>query len=187
MLRNAAVFFKEFILHPRQLGSAFSSSGFLKRRIVRIADLANACVVVELGPGNGGTTRAILDAMNSDAKLLSIELSQNLYELNSQIDDPRYLAHRGDARDLVEILAEYRLPQPTIVISGIPFSTIDADVGTRIIQTIHQQLTPGGKFVAYQVSSRVDQLNGCFNEDQRSVEWEWLSIPPLRVWCWTKA
>lgn len=180
------VFFKEFILHPRQLGSGVSSSVALKRRIVRMAKLADASVVVELGPGHGGTTRAILDSMGSDTTLLSIELSARLFELNNEIKDPRYIAHQGDARNLAGILAGHQLSRPNVVISGIPFSTIDHVIGSGIIQMIHQHLLPGGRFVAYQLSSQVDRLNTFFSEDQRVIETEWLNLPPLRVWCWTK-
>ena len=39
------------------------------------AGLGTAKLVVELGPGVGGTTHAILRAMPSDARLLSIEIN----------------------------------------------------------------------------------------------------------------
>ena len=71
-VKSAMVFLREFLRNPRQLGSIIPSSGFLKRRILAAADLTNASVVVELGPGNGGTTRSILSALPANAKLLSI-------------------------------------------------------------------------------------------------------------------
>ncbi len=184
-ISDAVFFFTQFIKNPRQLGSVIPSSGFLKKRIIRNAGLSAANVVVELGPGSGGTTRAFLKAMSPQARLLSIELNEALYQLASGVTDPRYTAHHGDATRLDDILRQYGLPAPDVVISGIPFSTMDPQIGATLISTIQQQLAPGGRFVAYQVNGQVDRLNTFFGDD-KTVEVEFLNIPPLRVWCWRK-
>ena len=57
------LFLRGFIQRPTEVGSIIPSSRFLERRVVRIAEVASAHVVVELGPGTGGTTRALLRAM----------------------------------------------------------------------------------------------------------------------------
>ncbi len=183
---DAVIFLTEFIKNPRQLGSVIPSSVFLKRRIIKAASLTSARTIVELGPGSGGTTRAILDAMPQDARLLSIELNPGLFRLGQRIDDPRYTAHHGDASDLDSILAQYQLAPPDAVISGIPFSCMDRSVATTLLQLIHQQLSTDGRFVAYQLSRRVDELNQFYRADRRTEEFEWLNIPPLRVWSWQK-
>lgn len=185
-VKSALVFLGEFVRNPRQLGSIIPSSGFLKQRIVAAAELKSASVIVELGPGNGGTTRSILKAMPSGATLLSIELNEGLYALTRDISDPRYIAHHGDASGLSDILRQHQLNQPDVVISGIPFSCMDPDTGRSILHTIKQELTAGGRFVAYQVSAKVDELNTYYPADRRSVTWEWLNVPPLRVWRWQK-
>lgn len=180
------LFLKEFIRHPTQLGSVIPSSGYLKRRIISNAQTADAKVIVELGPGNGGTTQTILDDMPADAKLLCIELNPQLYKLVSGISDARFIAHHGDACDIESILQTYNLANPDVVISGIPFSCMEKEVGSALIEKIHSLLTPGGRFVAYQVNPRVSQLNTFFDQTFKTVETEWLNIPPLRVWRWQK-
>lgn len=184
-ISDRVVFFTQFVKNPRQLGSVIPSSGFLTRRIIRNARLSAAKVVVELGPGNGGTTRDFLKAMSQDARLLSIELNGGLYELASSVKDPRHIAHHGDASKLPDILQHYGLRAPDVVISGIPFSTMSPTVGTQLLETIYKQLAPGGRFVAYQVNGQVDRLNSFFG-DNKTLEIELLNIPPLRVWCWQK-
>src|SRR5712691_11531137 len=83
------VFFQEFLKNPRQIGSITPSSSFLERRIVQIAGIASARLVVELGAGTGGTTRAILDAMGPDARLLVVEINRHFAALLARIGDPR--------------------------------------------------------------------------------------------------
>ena len=184
---GALVFLGEFIKHPMQLGSVIPSSGYLKRRIVRNAEIASAKVIVELGPGNGGTTRAILEHMQDDARLLSIELNTGLYKLLTEFSDPRLVVHNGDASEIESILQTYGLAMPDVVISGIPFSCMDRTIGTTLIEKIHSILQPGGRFVAYQVNPRVSELNTFFAPEEKTVETEWLNVPPLRVWRWRKS
>ncbi len=183
---DAVTFFNQFVKNPRQLGSVIPSSRFLIERIINNARLTSAKVVVELGPGNGGTTRGFLAAMKPTSRLLSIELNEDLHELSGNLDDHRCIAHHGNAADLPEILRHYGLGAPEVIISGIPFSTMAPDLGSLIIENIYRQLAPNGRFVAYQVSSQVDKLNTFFG-DNKSIEIEFLNIPPIRVWCWQKS
>jgi phosphatidylethanolamine/phosphatidyl-N-methylethanolamine N-methyltransferase len=178
-------FFQEFLKHPDQLGSIIPSSRFLERRLVEAAGIAAAKTIVELGPGTGGTTRAILRAMPQHAKLLSIELNPELQALVSRIEDDRLIAHLGSAHGLKEIISMYGLAAPDVVVSGIPFSTMSHNSGSRILEAISSMLAPGGRFVAYQVSARVDSLCRPFLGLAR-VNVELLNIPPVRVYRWEK-
>ena len=178
-------FFQEFLKHPYQIGSVIPSSRFLEYRIVEAAGISSAKTIVELGPGCGGTTRAILRAMSMHARLLSIEINTHLHDLVSRIGDNRLIAHLGSAHGLKEIISMYRLGAPEVVISGIPFSTMSHILGTQILETISSALAPGGRFVAYQVSKRVASLSLPFL-GPGYVEVEFLNIPPMRVYRWEK-
>ena len=90
-------FLKGFLQKPKEVGSIIPSSRFLERRIVRCAGVRDARVVVELGPGTGGTTRALLRAMRPDARLLAIEISPRFVRLLHRERDSRLLPHLGSA------------------------------------------------------------------------------------------
>ena len=149
------------------------------------AGIRSAKVVVELGPGTGGTTRAILRTIGQEARLLTIELNPHLHALVSRIGDPRLIPHLGDARELGGIISSHALNPPDAVISGIPFSTIAPQVGHQILEAIHSALAPGGRFVAYQVNRRVATLSRLFPEPDEA-QFELLNIPPLRIFRWEK-
>jgi phosphatidylethanolamine/phosphatidyl-N-methylethanolamine N-methyltransferase len=180
-----SVFFHEFLKHPLQIGSIIPSSRFLERHIIEVAGVRSATTIVELGPGTGGTTRAILRAMAPHAKLLSIEINPNFHALVSCMEDDRLIAHLGNAHGLKEIIYMYGLGVPEVVISGIPFSTMSHSSGSQILETISSVLGPGGRFVAYQVSKRVASLCQPFFGPGR-VEMELFNIPPMRVYRWEK-
>ena len=185
LINGRLALFQEFLKHPLQIGSIISSSRFLEYRVVEAAGINSARTIVELGPGTGGTTRAILKAMAKFSKLLSIEINPHLHTLVSRIDDDRLIAHLGNANGLKEILTMYGLNSPEVLISGIPFSTMSQSSGSKILETISSVLAPGGRFVAYQESKRVACLcKPILGPGQMEVEL--FNIPPLRVYRWKK-
>ncbi len=180
------LFIQNFFQRPTEVASIIPSSRFLERRVVRCADVATAHTVVELGPGTGGTTRALLRAMRPDAKLLAIEINPRFtHNIRKSIVDPRLIVHTGSATDIREALEEHALPAPDVVLSGIPFSTMPRSLGIEIIQSAHDVLEPDGLFVAYQVRDRVEIL-GRQVFGKAKVQTELLNVPPMRVYRWQK-
>lgn len=179
------LFIQQFLRHPLQIGSVIPSSRFLEQRIVEAAELDSARLVVELGPGTGGTTRAILRALPPAATLLSIDINPHFLAMVARIEDKRLIPHLGSACDLDGILSSYHLPAPDAVISGIPFSTMDRRLGSCIIETVRAVLLPEGRFVAYQASDRVVSLCQPILGTGESTT-VLLNIPPMQVHRWEK-
>ncbi len=182
---NGFSFLKAFLKHPALVGSIIPSSRFAKRRLVTAVDMTKAKLVLELGPGTGGTTQAFLDAMPKNSKLLAIEIMPEFVSLLKDLPDPRLIVHQGSAEHIREALKLHRLAKPQIVISGIPFSTMPPEVAQRIIKEIWSCLAPGGKFVAYQFRGQVSLL-GSKLLGKPKVEVEFLNVPPIRVYQWQK-
>jgi phospholipid N-methyltransferase len=178
-------FLQGFLKRPQQVGSVIPSSRYLERRVLERAGVERARTVVELGPGTGGTTRAILRALPHEGRLLCVELNPDFVRVLETNPDPRLLVHEGGAQDLAEILASYDLPAPETVISGIPFSTISTALGLSIVETVRGVLAPGGCFVAYQVRGRVGELGREVFGPAR-IRLELRNLPPMRVYRWEK-
>ncbi len=179
-------FLRGFLREPQQVGSIIPSSRFLERRVVTLAGVATARVVVELGPGTGGTTAAILQSLPRSSTLLAIEIDPKFVALLRRNSDPRLVVHQGSATDLLGILDQYELDSAQAVISGIPFSTMSSEVGRRVIEQIEQSLSPGGFFVAYQIRDRVASLGRpVFDvvESWREVR----NFPPARIFRFHKS
>ncbi len=177
-------FLKGFLDRPKEVGSILPSSRWMERRITRTAEIDHADVVVELGPGTGGTTKALLQAMRPDATLLAIEINPDFCELlRSTIDDPRLIVHHGSAAEIPEALEKNGLGAPDAVLSGIPFSTMPKDVGLAILRSVQESLAPGGRFVAYQFRDVVHTL-GRRVFGKATIQLELLNVPPMRVYRW---
>jgi len=168
------------------VGSVIPSSRFMERRIIEYSMLNDARVVVELGPGTGGTTRALLEHMRPDARLVAIDLDPRFTAIVSGIDDPRLIAHTGSAAELQSILRQHGLEHCDRVISGIPFSTMPAELGRSIMQAIRDNLTDDGAFVAYQFRAEVARLAEPVFGAHKQTDLVTLNIPPMRIWRWNK-
>lgn len=182
---NGLAFFLGFLRNPEQVGSVIPSSRYLENRIIQAAGLEHARVAVELGPGTGGTSRAFLRVMPEKSYLLNIELEQQFIPLLDEIGDRRLINHCGSARDIEEILLHYGLPEPDVVISGIPFSTMPQELGQAIIRAVWQSLAPGGRFVAYQFRGQVADI-GSDLLGPPDVDMALFNAPPMRVYTWRK-
>lgn len=184
---DRAAFLLEFLRHPRQIGAVVASSSFVEDRLVRASGATSARTIVELGPGTGGTTRALLRAMSADARLLAIDLSPIFCRrIATRLRDARLAVQRGSAEHVAEFLDAWRLPRADAILSGIPFSTMPPAVADRIARAIAAALAPGGRFVAYQVRADVARyVTPYLGEPVRHLEWR--NVPPVRVFTWTRA
>lgn len=178
-------FLQGFLKRPKEVGSIIPSSRFLEREVVRTAVSRDARTIVELGPGTGGTTRAVLRAMSPQAKLLSIEINPRFAHLLRRMPDPRLTVHEGSASEIMQALAQHRLPPADAILSGIPFSTMSRPLGLEILRSVHDALVPGGIFVAYQVRDRVEDL-GRVVFGSPHVKTVILNVPPMRIYRWRK-
>jgi len=179
-------FFKGFLRNPKEVGSVIPSSRFLTRRVLRCGDVESARVIVELGSGTGVLTREILRRMPSDARLLAIEINPEFIEhLRRKISDPRLSLYHGSAADMEKALEQIGCESADLVVSGIPFSTLERGLGRRTLEAAKRVLAPSGRFVAYQFRSHVRRMaEPLFGPAE--IHPELLNLPPMRVYVWRR-
>lgn len=175
------LFAKNFIKHPKMLGSLIPSSRFLIRQLLEPIDWANTDLIVEYGPGVGTITTEVLEQMRPNAQMVVIETNEDFVEyLRNTIDDPRLHVVHGSAADVERLLAERNLGKPDYIISGIPFSTMPHEVCEAIARATHDTLKPSGQFLVYQFSPAIMQyLDGVFGRIERGAEV--LNVPPAKL------
>ncbi len=172
-LRNGRwLFASNFFKHPGMLGSIIPSSRFLVERLLSPMDWSRARVVVEYGPGVGTVTRALLDRMPADGRLLAIELNADFADyLRREIRDPRLTVVQGSAADLGAELDRLGWPAADYAVSGIPFSTMPEGIRDSILRATREHLQPDGEFLVFQFSDRVRRhLERTFPEVRREFE-----------------
>lgn len=182
-----ALFFREFLRHPSMIGSIIPSSRRTIEAMLAPVDWARTRLFVEYGPGVGTFCPTILDRLAPDATLLVIDTNPVFIDyLRRKFTDSRFVAVHGSATDVVEIIAAHGFEQADYILSGLPFSTLPAGVGTTIAAATHEALRPGGSFLVYQYSAFVLRLiDPLFASIDR--DFEWLNIPPCNLFWAQKA
>jgi len=183
--RQSLEFFKGFLKNPREVGSVIPSSRFLTRRTLDCGDISQARLIVELGPGTGVLTRHALERMRPDAKLVAIEISADFVELlRKELPDPRLYIHHGSATEIEAALAKVGETKADLVMSGIPFSTLEHGVGFATLQAARRVLSRDGRFVAYQFRSRVKDFGEPVFGARAETHSGFWNVPPMKIYVW---
>jgi phospholipid N-methyltransferase len=113
------LFARNFLKHPRMLGSVIPSSRFLVNEMLGEVDWDRARVIVEYGPGVGTFTHKILKRLHPDGILVAIEMNTDFVSfLQRGAADPRLHLVHGSAADVGSILQRLGRGKADYIISG---------------------------------------------------------------------
>jgi len=181
-MKKTLAYIKNFI-KDKHVASITPSSKFCVRRVCKHIDFTEPRTIVEFGPGTGVYTRYILQNLLPGSTLHALELNENFVEELKKIPNKILHVHHAGAGELATILDEDENAQGSIdyIISGIPFSFLDEDERSAILDMSYRYLKQGGLFLAYQTSGHLKKpLQNHF--DELSTEYEMLNIPPMVVY-----
>ncbi|MBU2753617.1 phosphatidylethanolamine N-methyltransferase [Acidithiobacillus sp. CV18-2] len=172
-------FTREFFRDPRGIGALFPSSPFLARRMAGLVPSGEGAVV-ELGPGLGPVTHALLEGGIAKTDLILIERSANMVQHLRQ-EFPGVEVIHGDAAELATLIGD-RLPVRAIV-SSLPLRTIPPKIVGRILGEFPKCARRGTAFIqfTYHPLHSCTGLSGKFTHQRASYVWR--NLPPARVDC----
>jgi len=133
--------------------------------------------VVEYGPADGVITKHILPHLPKDAKLIAIERNGDFFSRLAKIKDPRFHPVHGDVRDVAAHLKRFDVDKADRIVSGIPFSYLAPREREELLAWTADRLNPGGRFVAYQVTTHLIPLLKDYFKRVKT-EFELRNIPP---------
>jgi phospholipid N-methyltransferase len=139
------VFLREFLRRPGQLGTCFTSTRALSRKMVEGLALERARAVVELGPGPGPVTEQIVARVPRSCWFLAVEQNPELAAVLRQ-RFPRVRVATDDAANLEALCARDGIGPGELdaVISGIPFLLLAEPAQRRLLGVVARMLKPGG-------------------------------------------
>jgi phospholipid N-methyltransferase len=168
-------FLKAFAANPRQVGAILPTSRQAVRDMLDMGDVPGARLVVELGAGTGSQTGEILARLGPDAKLIALEIDEGLAELlRGRYDDPRLQVVCGSAADLDEHLGADRAD---VIVCALPFTSLDAGLRRRILESLPKALAAGGVALVIQYSPLIQsELRRLFPTVRRRISP--MNVPP---------
>ena len=148
-LREHMLMASRFLRSPRTVGAVSASSRALAEAMVLRIPTDHPVTVVELGPGTGAFTRAIVERIARGSRFLAIDLEQPFVDRIRRCW-PQVEAVCASAEDLERLVAERELGPVDHIISGLPFASIPVSVTRAILDGIEHTLRPGGTFTTFQ-------------------------------------
>ncbi len=140
-------FFREALRNFRTTGSIAASSPALVNKLVDPLPTNRPLVIVELGPGDGCVTRAILEKVHGESQITAFEINDAFVVKLNQIQEPRLRVLGIGAERLTEFFAAGSVDY---VVSSLPLSMIDKATKERILRQAQLVLRPEGQFLQYQ-------------------------------------
>jgi len=137
--------------------------------------------VIELGPGSGPVTEALLKRGLPPDRLLAIEKSPRLAALLRQ-RFPAIRVVEGDAGQMDEILFEQTgVRHAGAVVSSLPLRSFPRALEELVTRKIHEVLKPGGCWVQFTYHTYKRKINGSEPFDFDSTKYIFWNLPPARV------
>jgi phospholipid N-methyltransferase len=148
-LREHILMASRFLRNPRTVGAVSASSRAMARMMVANIPTERPVKVIELGPGTGAFTSAIVKRIAPGSRVLAIELEET-FAKQLRRRWPSVETVCASAVDLEEIVSARQLAPVDHVVSGLPFASLRVDEITAILDGIQHTLRPGGTFTTFQ-------------------------------------
>ena len=173
-------FLRGLIASPKGVGAIAPSSPGLARALAAQTDPARPGSVLELGPGTGVVTEALIERGFAPERITAIEYDPDFAARVSE-RCPGVNVIQGNAFDLTRTLGEANGTSYTAVISGIPLLNWPMAQRRDLIEDAFRRLQPGAPFVqfSYGLTPPVPECKGF---TVRRTALIWANIPPARVW-----
>lgn len=179
-------FFKGWIDKPKAVGSIIPTSSITARRMASVIDTGSGLPVLELGPGTGVITKAILARGVKPQDLYTVEYSEDFVRhLQKQFDGINII--HGDAFDLDATLGDKRGMTFDSVISGVPLLNFPVARRIRYIEDLLDRIPAGRPIVqlTYGPLSPVPAGKGDYTVEH--FDFVLRNIPPTQLWIYRRA
>ena len=174
-------FIRSWIEKPLSTGAVMPSSRVLARAMARYVDPRSQGPVIELGPGTGPVTQALVRQGVDPGRLILVEFNPDFCRL-LRTRYPAATVVQGDAYRLRSLLESYIDEPAAAVVSGLPLVTKPLRTRVRLISDAMTLLVTGAPFVQFTYAMLPPipkELSGVRAESSELI---WMNLPPARVW-----
>jgi phosphatidylethanolamine/phosphatidyl-N-methylethanolamine N-methyltransferase len=178
-------FFRTWIEKPLSMGAVTPSGKALARTMAEYVDPNSNGPIVELGPGTGPVTEALVARGIDPARLVLVEFDPTFCRLLRK-RYPQATIVQGDAYRLRALLKSVLRNPAAAVVSGLPLFTKPLKMRLRLLQEAFGLMAAGAPFVQFTYAAyspiprRLERVNS------EASERIWTNIPPARVWVYRK-
>ncbi|MBY5769672.1 phospholipid N-methyltransferase PmtA [Rhizobium leguminosarum] len=178
-------FFRGMMQGPKTVGSIVPTSSITAKRMASVVDIHSGLPVLELGPGTGAITKAILGRGVRPENLVAIEYSTDFHK-HLQRSYPGVHFINGDAFDLQSTLGSFSGLTFDSVVSGIPLLNFPMAKRISLLESLLDRLPAGRPMVqiSYGAISPI-----AANPDRYHIQhfdFVMRNIPPAQLWIYKR-
>lgn len=179
-------FLRSWIEHPLKTGAVAPSGKHLARALAAAVDLSVPGPVIELGPGTGVVTEALVERGLPQERILAIEFNPDFVTLLRK-RFPRATILNGDAYAVGDLARTVTNEKCAAAVSSLPLFTEPPEKRVRMVTACFDLMAPGSPFVQFSyalVSPVPKHIPGMVVSIS---DWILLNVPPARVWTYRRA
>jgi phosphatidylethanolamine/phosphatidyl-N-methylethanolamine N-methyltransferase len=178
-------FFKGWMDKPKAVGAILPTSSVAARKMASVIEPASGRPVLELGPGTGVITRAILERGVAPEKLFSIEFSTDFVR-HMKAEFPEVNVIQGDAFNLDEALGVHRGLTFDSVISAVPLLSFPAERRVSFLDDLLSRVPQGRPVVQITYGPLSPVPAGRGNYIVEHFDFVIRNIPPAQLWIYRR-
>lgn len=181
---DEARFLRSWVERPLVTGAVTPSGKMLARTMASYLDPAVSGPVIELGPGTGPVTEAILRRGVPEEQLILIEFNADFCRLLGK-RFPAATVLQGDAYNVPELLAGRSEGAAAAIVSSLPLFTKPLPVRMKLLNDAFGLMQNGAPFVQFTYSpvSPIPKSDAYTSQPSGRV---WWNLPPARVWAYRR-
>ena len=186
-LEDEARFLRSWFERPLVTGAVTPSGKMLARTMAAYVDPRVDGPVVELGPGTGPVTEALIRRGIAAERLVLIEFNPDFCALLRR-RFPGATVVQGDAYNIRESVGAVLKEPAAATISSLPLFTKPLEQRLDLLNRAHDLMRPGAPFVQFTyavvppIPARCEA--GSYIADRSNRVW--LNLPPARVWVYRR-
>jgi phosphatidylethanolamine/phosphatidyl-N-methylethanolamine N-methyltransferase len=184
MIADQIRFLGRMIARPSQVGAVAPSSPGLARAMAAQIDPSWKGPILELGPGTGVVTAALIARGISPNRIVSIEYDPDFAKLVAE-RFPGVRVIRGDAYDLRGTLGDISIGPFAAIVSSLPLLNEAPERRQRLIETAFELIAAGGPFVQFSYGLH-SPVQPSANVSVTRAALVLFNLPPARVWVYRR-
>jgi phosphatidylethanolamine/phosphatidyl-N-methylethanolamine N-methyltransferase len=174
-------FIRSWMEKPIRTGAVMPSGRALARTMARYVDPESDGPIIELGPGTGPVTQALVQRGVDPARLVLVEFNPDFCRL-LRARYPEATVVQGDAYRLRRTLENVVGEKAAAMVSGLPLMTKALRTRLRLIADAVTLLQPSAPFIQFTYAMMPPIPKELSSISAKCSELIWLNVPPARVW-----
>jgi len=180
-LHDASRFFRAWMDGPMALGAIAPSGVALATVVAMQVDPTSRGPVIELGPGTGSMTAALIKRGIDPKRLILIEFNKAFCDVLADRFKGVTIFY-GDAYQIGKTLRNLKISPAAAIVSGLPLYSRPLEERIRLVREAFHYMAPGAPFIQFTYAATSPIPIGTRDIVADGLPMVWFNLPPARVW-----